>query len=79
MKQNHSEIYRLLLSSIIPRPVAFVSSFSADDVPNLAPFRYVPTVALGIWRNDAYPPFQLLLHGMSLSIISDLGRLEYRI
>ena len=35
------ELYRLMISGIIPRPIAFVSSISASGVPNLAPFRSV--------------------------------------
>ena len=30
-----------MISGIVPRPIAFVSSVSADGVENLAPFRYV--------------------------------------
>jgi hypothetical protein len=33
------EMYRLLTSAVIPRPIAFVSSLSASGVRNLAPFR----------------------------------------
>ncbi|KAI0081303.1 hypothetical protein K474DRAFT_1656808 [Panus rudis PR-1116 ss-1] len=39
------EMYRLLTSSIIPRPIAFVSSLSADGVPNLAPMSYFNVVS----------------------------------
>ena len=34
------DIYRLLVNSVAPRPIAFVSSLSPDGVPNLAPFSY---------------------------------------
>ncbi|TFK54278.1 hypothetical protein OE88DRAFT_1711170 [Heliocybe sulcata] len=37
--------YQLLTSAIGPRPIAFVSSLSADGVPNLAPFSYFSMVA----------------------------------
>ncbi|EPQ57493.1 hypothetical protein GLOTRDRAFT_127846 [Gloeophyllum trabeum ATCC 11539] len=37
--------YKLLTSAIGPRPIAFVSSLSADGVPNLAPFSYFSMVA----------------------------------
>ncbi|KAF8967834.1 hypothetical protein BDZ97DRAFT_1976813 [Flammula alnicola] len=33
--------YRLLTSAIVPRPIAFVSTLSAEGQPNLAPFRFV--------------------------------------
>jgi hypothetical protein len=34
------DIYKLMCSGIIPRPVAFVSSESANGVQNLAPFSW---------------------------------------
>ena len=37
---DKTEVYRLLVNSIAPRPIAFVSSVSADGKPNLAPFSY---------------------------------------
>ncbi|KAJ6587003.1 hypothetical protein DFH09DRAFT_1142247 [Mycena vulgaris] len=36
--------YKLLTSAIVPRPIALVSSLSADGVPNLAPFSYFSMV-----------------------------------
>jgi len=35
-----SEVYALLVGVVVPRPIAFVSSLSADGVPNLAPFSF---------------------------------------
>lgn len=32
--------FKTLLSCVIPRPIAFVSTISADGVPNLAPFSF---------------------------------------
>lgn len=40
-----SEIYPLVISGIVPRPVAFVSSLSSEGVGNLAPFSYFGAVA----------------------------------
>ena len=34
------EVYDLLTNLVVPRPIAFVSSVSADGVPNMAPFSY---------------------------------------
>jgi flavin reductase (DIM6/NTAB) family NADH-FMN oxidoreductase RutF len=34
------ENYKLLISSVVPRPIAFVSTLSTDGVPNLAPFSF---------------------------------------
>ncbi|KAJ7178503.1 hypothetical protein C8R43DRAFT_973569 [Mycena crocata] len=36
--------YALLTSAIVPRPIALVSTLSADGVPNLAPFSYFSMV-----------------------------------
>ncbi len=35
-----SDIYKLMVGLIVPRPIAFVSSLSADGVRNLAPFSF---------------------------------------
>lgn len=32
--------FRTLLSAVVPRPIAFVSTISADGIPNLAPFSF---------------------------------------
>lgn len=34
------ELYRLMISCIIPRPIAFVSTISREGVTNLAPFSF---------------------------------------
>lgn len=36
--------YKLLISAIVPRPIAFVSTRSADGSTNLAPFSYFQTI-----------------------------------
>ena len=33
-------VYKLLISSVVPRPIAWVSSVDGAGVPNLAPFSY---------------------------------------
>ncbi|KAG9221048.1 hypothetical protein CCMSSC00406_0005513 [Pleurotus cornucopiae] len=38
--------YKVLTSAIIPRPIAFVSSVSAEGAPNLAPFSYFSMVVI---------------------------------
>jgi len=35
-----AEVYSLLVGCVVPRPIAFVSSLSADGVANLAPFSF---------------------------------------
>lgn len=42
---NLKELNRLMIGSILPRPIAFVSSLSADGVLNLAPFSYFNIVS----------------------------------
>jgi flavin reductase (DIM6/NTAB) family NADH-FMN oxidoreductase RutF len=52
-------MYRVLIGSVVPRPIAFVSTLSADGVLNLAPFSFFnafcadpPVVGFGpVWRN----------------------------
>ncbi|KAF8590999.1 hypothetical protein K439DRAFT_1381453 [Ramaria rubella] len=39
------DIYPLMISGIVPRPIAFVSSLSASGVPNLAPFSYFSMIS----------------------------------
>jgi flavin reductase (DIM6/NTAB) family NADH-FMN oxidoreductase RutF len=35
-----SDIYKLMIGMVVPRPIAFVSSLDEDGVRNLAPFSY---------------------------------------
>ena len=37
-------IYKLLIGCVVPRPIAWVSSLSADMIPNLAPFSFFMAV-----------------------------------
>ena len=36
----HQDIYKLMIGSIVPRPIALVSTLSRDGVRNLAPFSF---------------------------------------
>ena len=38
-------IYKLMIGSIVPRPIAFVSTVSADGIRNLAPFSFFTGVS----------------------------------
>jgi flavin reductase (DIM6/NTAB) family NADH-FMN oxidoreductase RutF len=40
-----TDVYRFLISAVIPRPIAFVSSMGADGALNLAPFSYFNAIA----------------------------------
>ncbi|HUC28601.1 MAG TPA: flavin reductase family protein [Candidatus Acidoferrum sp.] len=42
----HREMYNLLLSSVAPRPIAWVSTLSASGLPNLAPFSFFNCVSV---------------------------------
>lgn len=44
-KQTERENYKLLIGSIIPRPIAFVTSISPEGVVNAAPFSYFNIVS----------------------------------
>ncbi len=46
---DHQQAYRMLIGSIVPRPIAWVSSISNEGVPNLAPFSFFTMVS-------HYPP-----------------------
>ena len=37
-------VYKLMVGAIVPRPIAFVSTVSADGVLNLAPFSYFTAI-----------------------------------
>jgi flavin reductase (DIM6/NTAB) family NADH-FMN oxidoreductase RutF len=39
-QESQSDIYKLMIGSIVPRPIALVSSVDAHGVRNLAPFSY---------------------------------------
>ncbi len=38
-------VYKLMIGAIVPRPIAFVSTLSADGIPNLAPFSFFTGVS----------------------------------
>lgn len=40
----HREVYKLMIGSIVPRPIAWVSTINADGQPNLAPFSFFTAV-----------------------------------
>lgn len=51
------EVYKLLTATILPRPIAWVSTISADGQPNLAPFSFFNAVC-------ANPPTVLFCTGV---------------
>ncbi|RUM59730.1 MAG: flavin reductase family protein [Persephonella sp.] len=58
---DQKQIYKLMISSIVPRPIAWVSTVSKDGIYNLAPFSYFtgvssspPLIILSIGKKDRY-------------------------
>ena len=56
------DAYRMLIGSVVPRPIGWVSTVSSDDVGNLAPFSFFmaatgnpPTVVLSTSFRDGEP------------------------
>ncbi|KZS45532.1 hypothetical protein AWU65_06150 [Paenibacillus glucanolyticus] len=43
--QDERDNYKLLIGSVVPRPIAFVTTLSADGVLNAAPFSYFSIVS----------------------------------
>jgi len=41
---SYQDCYKLMIGSIVPRPIAFVSTLSPDGLPNLAPFSYFTAI-----------------------------------
>ena len=41
---DQKSVYKLLTGAVIPRPIGWISSLSADGIPNLAPFSYFNAV-----------------------------------
>ena len=39
-EHDYRDVYKLMVGVIVPRPIAFVSTISADGVRNLAPFSF---------------------------------------
>ncbi len=39
-KVSANDVYKLLVTAVLPRPIAFVSTLSKNGVPNLAPFSF---------------------------------------
>jgi flavin reductase (DIM6/NTAB) family NADH-FMN oxidoreductase RutF len=54
---THRELYNILISAVVPRPIAWVSSISASGQPNLAPFSFFNAVC-------AKPPLLAFAPGM---------------
>jgi flavin reductase (DIM6/NTAB) family NADH-FMN oxidoreductase RutF len=67
-----SDIYKLMVGVIVPRPIAFVSSISADGVLNLAPFSFFT----GISANPPVVCFSPMVRGSDGSRKDTLQNIE---
>lgn len=61
-QQSERENYKLLIGSVIPRPIALVTTLSPDGVLNAAPFSYFnivssspPIVSIAVQRRQGEP------------------------
>ena len=59
-----SSVYHLLTSTIIPRPIGWASTLSADGVPNLAPFSFFNALS-------GEPPYLMLSVGQRAGAAKD--------
>ncbi|PNH03188.1 hypothetical protein TSOC_010762 [Tetrabaena socialis] len=57
-----AELYPLIISAAVPRPVAFISTVDAEGTVNLSPYSYFncmghnpPTVAIGLCHSATRP------------------------
>jgi len=55
----HNEFYRILISTVAPRPIAWVSTVSKSGQPNLAPFSFFNAIS-------AKPPLLAFAPGLRL-------------
>ncbi|RED58080.1 flavin reductase family protein [Cohnella lupini] len=60
--QSEQDNYKLLIGSIVPRPIAFVTTLSSDGVLNAAPYSYFnivaanpPMVSVSVQRRNGAP------------------------
>ncbi len=75
---SHSELYGLILNSVAPRPIAWVSTLSASGRPNLAPFSFFncvcvdpPLLAFAPGLRSSKPPGGA--HGEAKDTLRNIG------
>ncbi len=63
---SHSELYGILLNSVAPRPIAWVSTLNPGGQPNLAPFSFFNVVCVD-------PPLLAFAPGLRASKRTELA------
>lgn len=71
-EHDYRDIYKLMVGLIVPRPIAFVSTISADGVRNLAPFSFFT----GISANPPVICFSPMVRGTDGSRKDTLRNVE---
>jgi flavin reductase (DIM6/NTAB) family NADH-FMN oxidoreductase RutF len=66
-KQSDLANYKLLIGSVVPRPIAFVTTLSREGVLNAAPFSYFSIVA-------SQPPLLSISVGRKQGVMKDTAR-----
>ncbi len=66
-EQTDQENYKLLIGSIVPRPIALVTSLSEEGVLNAAPFSYFSIVA-------SQPPMVSISIQRNMGVMKDTAR-----
>ncbi|NPA33249.1 MAG: flavin reductase family protein [Aquificae bacterium] len=67
-KTDGETLYKLILSLVVPRPVAWVSSLSREGIPNLAPFSFFNAV------NDEPPVLMISVSNRDDNTLKDTVR-----
>jgi len=70
--EQYTNIYKLMVGIIVPRPIAFVSSISPDGVLNLAPFSFFT----GISANPPVVCFSPMIRGSDATCKDTLRNVE---
>lgn len=89
-KQKERDNYKLMIGSIIPRPIAFITSKSEEGIVNAAPFSYFnivmsnpPMISVSIQRKDGVSKDtarnilndkQFVVHIVSKSIVEEMNK-----
>jgi flavin reductase (DIM6/NTAB) family NADH-FMN oxidoreductase RutF len=71
-REQPANIYKLMIGAIVPRPIAFVSTLSADGIPNLAPFSFFT----GVSANPPVICFSPMIRGTDGALKDTLNNIE---